>query len=115
MLNRKAMISFGMCAAALIASTPGFAQERSVSVAVSDLDLSGPSGQAQLEKRIMRAARSVCTSGTRSARSASNHSVSKQCEAQAIANAEPKIANRIAQHKSQRGIAIRADLKMASE
>ncbi len=112
MLNRKAIISAGLCAATLMISNPAFAQVRSVAVKIIDLNLATPSGQAQLEKRVIRAARSVCSSDSRSVR---DLSAAKKCEAQAIANAEPTIASRIAQHQSQRGIAIRADLKLASD
>lgn len=112
MLNRTAIISTGLCAATLMISNPAFAQVRSVAVNVSDLNLATASGQAQLEKRISSAARSVCSTNSRTVR---DLVAAKKCEAQAIANAEPKIASRIAQPQSQRGIAIRADLKLASD
>lgn len=112
MLNRKAIISAGLCAATLMISNPAFAQVRSVAVKVNDLNLATPSGQAQLEKRISSAARSVCSTDSRTVR---DLVAAQKCEARAIARAEPKIANRIAEYKSQRGIAIRTDLKLASD
>jgi UrcA family protein len=112
MLIRKAMISLGLAAASLIISSTAIAQARTVSVKVSDLDLANAAGQERLEQRVIRAARTVCSSDTRSAR---DHATVKTCEAKAIANAEPKIAARIAASKSQRGIAINSDLKLASD
>ena len=109
MLNRKATISAGLCAATLIMSNPAFAEVRSVAVKVSDLNLATPTGQAQLEKRVIRAARSVCSSDSHSVR---DLVAAQKCEARAIAKAEPKIASRVAE---QRGIAIRTDLKLASD
>jgi UrcA family protein len=113
MLKSKALISLGLCAGALIFSSPVLAQERTVQVTVSDLNLASPSGQMQLQKRVARAARSVCRDGDM--RSARENAEARKCEAQAKAGAEPRIAERIAQYKAQRGLAARANLKLASD
>lgn len=113
MLHYKALISLGLCAATLAISTPVLAQERTVKVIVSDLDLAGPSGQKELQNRVTRAARIVCnTNGSRSAR---EHVQAKECEAQVMANAEPKVAERIAQQNGNRSVAIRSDIKLAAD
>ena len=113
MLKSKALISLGLCAGALIFSSPVLAQERTVQVTISDLNLASPSGQMQLQKRVARAARAVCSSND--SRSAREHATARKCEAEAKIGAEPRIAQRIAEYKAQRGLAVRANLKLASD
>jgi UrcA family protein len=113
MLKSKALISIGLCAGTLIFSSPVLAQQRSVEVAVNDLNLASPSGQIRLQERVARAARTVC--GSNETRGAREHAAAKECEAQAKASAEQGITERIAHYKAQRGIATRANRKLASD
>ncbi len=112
MLNSKALISLALCAGALVLSTPVLAQERSVDVTVRDLDLADPSDQAELQTRVARAVRTVCSSnGTLGARERMDK---KKCEARAQASAETKVAARIAE-SGGRSVAIRTGVKLASD
>jgi UrcA family protein len=113
MLKSKALISIGLCAGALILSSPVLAQERTIEVTIDDLNLASSSGQMQLQKRVARAARSVCRNGD--VRSARENAEAKECEAEAKAGAEQAITERIAQYKAQRGLAVRTNLKLASD
>ena len=112
MLNSKALISIVLFTGTLVLSTPVLAQERSVEVTVRDLDLADPSDQAELQTRVARAVRTVCSSnGIRGAR---EHMDKKKCEARAQSNAETKVAARIAQ-SGGRSVAIRTGVKLASD
>jgi UrcA family protein len=112
MLNSKALISLALCAATLAVSTPALAQERTVKVTVRDLDLADPSDQAELQNRVTRAVRNVCSSnGSRGAR---EHMEAKKCEARAQASAETKVAARIAQNGGH-SVAIRNGVTLASD
>ena len=112
MLNRKALISLALYAGTLVLSNPVLAQERTVKVAVRDLDLADPSDQAELQSRVTRAVRAVCSmNGIRGAR---EHYEAKKCEARTQATAETKVAKRIAQNGG-RGVATRTDVKLASD
>jgi UrcA family protein len=53
--------TFVVAAALAIVAPSAFAAPQSVSVNYDDLDLSTPQGMAQLDKRIDRAAKQVCT------------------------------------------------------
>lgn len=64
-------------------------------IKTSDLDLSTPAGQAELDSRIMHAARAVCASrrtGTR----IRNSEADKVCMAQAVASARAALGARAA-------------------
>jgi UrcA family protein len=112
MLNRKALISIALCAGTLAVSTPALAQERTAKVTVRDLDLADPSDQAELQNRVTRAVRTVCSSnGSRGAR---EHVEAKKCEARTQASTETKVAARIAQ-SGGRSVAARTDVKLASD
>ena len=112
MLNRKALISHALCTGTLVFSTPVLAQERSIKVTVRALDLADPSDQAELQNRVARAVRTVCSSnGIRGAR---EHMDKKKCEARAQSSAETKVAARIAQDTG-RSVAIRTGVKLASD
>ena len=112
MLNSKALISLALCIGSLAVSTPALAQERSVKVTVRDLDLVNPSDQAELQSRVARAVRDVCSdNGTRGVR---ERMEAKECEARTQASAETKVAARIAK-SGGRSVAIRNDVKLASE
>lgn len=112
MLNSKALISLALCAGSLVLSTPVLAQERSVTVAVRDLDLAEPTDQAELQTRIARAVRTVCSSNV--THGARDHMDKKKCEARAQASAETKVAARIAQ-SGGRNAAIRTGVILASD
>ena len=112
MLNSKALISFALCAGTIVLSNPVLAQERTVKVAVRDLDLADPSDQAELQTRVARAIRTVCSSnGTRGIR---ERMEAKNCEARTQASTETKVAARIAQ-SGGRSVAVRSDVKLASD
>ena len=112
MLNSKALISFALCAGTLVFSNPVLAQERTVKITVRDLDLAAPSDQAELQNRVARAVRTVCSSnGTRGVR---EHMQAKKCEARTQASTETKVAARIAQ-SGGRSVAIQTDVKLASD
>lgn len=113
MLNSKALISLSMCAATLVFSNPVLAQERTVKVTMRDLDLAKASDQAELQVRVARAVRTVCSSnGTRGIR---DQVEAKKCAARTQASAETKVAERIAQQGGTRSVAIRADRNLASD
>ena len=112
MLNSKALISFALCAGTLVLSNPVLAQERTVKVTVRDLDLANPSDQAELQTRVARAVRTVCSSnGTRGI---SERMDAKKCEARAQASTDTTVAARIAQ-SGGRSVAIQTDVKLASD
>jgi UrcA family protein len=92
-----------MATATLFVVTPGVAMaqavESSVAVRYSDLDLATPQGQRALERRIARAARSICgvdaeTTGTRIASPEAN-----DCYRQALRNVRERVASAIANGK----------------
>lgn len=72
-------------------TTPAIASERSVTVSVEDLDLTGSADRAKLDSRIATAARIACDSG---ARDAGSLRMERECRAAAIADAtaQAKIA-----------------------
>jgi UrcA family protein len=112
MLNRKALISLAFCAGTLVLSNPVLAQEHTVKVTVRDLDLADPSDQAELQSRVARAVRNVCSSnGIRGAR---EHMDKKKCEARAQASAETKVAARIDQ-SGRRSVTTRTGVTLASD
>ncbi|MEL7728466.1 UrcA family protein [Citromicrobium bathyomarinum] len=67
-----------------VLTTPAIASERSVTVSVEDLDLTGSADRAKLESRIATAARIACDSG---ARDAASLKMERECRAAAIADA----------------------------
>ena len=112
MLNSKALIPLALCAGTLVLPNPVLAQERTVKVTVRDLDLANPSDQAELQSRVARAVRTVCSSnGPRGAR---EHIETKKCAAQTQASAATKVAARIAQ-SGGRSVATRTDVTLASD
>ncbi len=112
MLNSKALISLALCTGALVLSAPVLAQERTVKVTVRDLDLADPLDRTELQSRVARAVRTVCSSnGTRGVR---EHMNAKKCEARTQASTEEKVTARIAQNGG-RTVAIRTELKLASD
>lgn len=112
MQNSKALISLAICAGTLVLSTPVLAEERTVKVAVRDLDLADPSDQAELQSRVTRAVRTVCNdSGTRGVR---ERMEAKKCEARTQASTETKVTARIAQ-SGGRSVAIRTGITLASD
>ncbi|HUQ13817.1 MAG TPA: UrcA family protein [Novosphingobium sp.] len=75
--------------ATLIALSP-VAQAADRQIKTSDLDLSSPKGQAELDKRVMRAARALCTGEVTGTRLAPKED--KECIARAAASAREALA-----------------------
>lgn len=85
-----------LAAVSLFAATPGIATaqpgETAIAVRIADLDLASPAGQQSLERRIARAARTICgmdvqTSGTRLASSEAG-----ACYRQAMRDVRQRVA-----------------------
>lgn len=101
------MKTFAFAAAAIglaFISTPAFAdpsQNRAVQVEFEDLNLDTPSGQKHLDRRIHRAARSVCgVDDIRTSTRIRNSAVYK-CYAKAVSSAKSQVAAMI--EDQQRG------------
>ena len=109
----KALLS-STAAAAMLSMAPAVsAAERTIEVKTTDLNLSRPSAQAQLQKRISRAVRKVCQSGV--TRNLGERQDVQRCEAAAWSGANAQMPVRIAEHKAQRGRKSAARLKLASD
>jgi UrcA family protein len=109
----KALLSLALCAASIAVVAPASAGERTIKIKVDDLDLARPSAQAKLEMRVANAVRSVC--GSRDSRQLGEQADIKRCEAEATANAEAQMAERIAAYKVQRNLAKRGAFKVATD
>jgi UrcA family protein len=100
-MHKPAIVTVALIAtASLFAMTPGVVSAqtapRSVAVEFRDLDLATDKGQRTLERRIVRAARTVCglddqTTGTRLASPEST-----DCYRQALRNVRERVASAIA-------------------
>jgi UrcA family protein len=110
---KKALISTAATAALFAIAPAVHAGERTVEVRTSDLNLTRPSAQAELQQRIARAVRKVCRS--RVADNATERQDLKRCEADAWAAANAQTTQRIAEHKAQRGRNAAVRLKLAAD
>ena len=96
-----------LAAAALLGAATAFVSpagaETSASVAVkySDLNLSSRSGQAQLDRRIDKAARSICGIDDVITGSRLPSTEARQCYEQAKASVHDQVAERIARDNSR--------------
>lgn len=84
--------TFALAAALALVPASAFAGDRSVEVSYSDLDLSTREGMAQLDKRIDRAAKSVCTNHRMTTGSIRSTSVDEGCYEQARQNLRAQLA-----------------------
>jgi UrcA family protein len=100
MATPKAKMMLALLASSFAIATPAFAETRTVDVQTNDLDLSRPTGQEILQKRIDRAVRKVCLS--RVQRNLMEQKEVARCEADARASADAKAAQRIAEYKAAR-------------
>jgi UrcA family protein len=113
MATPKALLSFAIAAGMLAVATPAMADERTVEVRTSDLDLARPSAQQELNDRIGRAIHRVCRSKV--AKNLGERKDVEQCETNAKANADAQAAERIAEHKDLRKQLARARLERVGD
>jgi UrcA family protein len=113
MATPKLPLTFAVVAAALAFAVPASAGVRTTEVSTSDLDLARPSAQQTLEERIDRAVRKVCRSHV--ANNLGERRDVAECEANARADADAQMTQRVAEHKADRKSAAKARLKLASD
>jgi UrcA family protein len=88
-------IAVMMPVAFLAAATgPAAAETRAVAVSYADLDLSSPAGIAAFDRRVAASVKQVCNGGTRDLVEAA---ATRQCRAQASANAKAQQRTAVAQ------------------
>lgn len=87
-MKKTVMMFVGL--AGLAMSVPGMAGQNSAVVHTSDLNLNSQTGRDALDRRIIRAANSICV--VRGDRSLTEFRESRRCSAGAIAGAHGQIA-----------------------
>ena len=75
-------------------ATPALAETQTVGVRYADLDLATPAGQAELDRRIDRVARSICKMDEVITGSRTPSSAARQCYQEAKASTHQQIADR---------------------
>ena len=83
--------TLALAAAMMIVPASAFAST-SVELKYDDLDLSTPQGMAQLEKRVQRAAKQVCTSHQTTTGSIHAGTVDQTCYKEALAKLQGRLA-----------------------
>lgn len=91
MFKSTTLAAAALCTAALFAAPAAFAETRSTEVRFNDLDLASTGGQQQLQSRIEKAARTVCTAQQPTTGSILKP-VDRVCYSQAMANARQHVA-----------------------
>ena len=92
--------TFALAAAMMIVPAAAFAGTSSIELKYGDLDLSTPQGMAQLDKRVDRAARQVCTNRQITTGSIRQSTVDQKCYKEALAKLQDQLAA-ISGHKQQ--------------
>jgi UrcA family protein len=84
--------TLALAAALAIVPTTAFAGPTSAAVTYSDLDLSTPQGMAKLDKRIERAAKSVCSRHEVITGSITSTTTDQKCYQDALAKLKDQVA-----------------------
>lgn len=94
------MRTFAIAAALALVPATAFAASRSVEVKYDDLDLSTPQGMAQLDKRVEKAAKTVCTEHRITTGSIRSTNVDQACYEQTRQKMKEQVAA-LAAHQQQ--------------
>ncbi len=102
-ISMKAGLAAALAASAMIATpaVAGNAEENSVPVRYSDLNLATQDGQRALERRLNRAAEKVCGIDRRTSGMALPSSEARSCYRKTIEGFEREIASRVEQQQQQ--------------
>lgn len=84
--------TLALAAALAVVPAAAFAAPASVEVKYSDLDLSTPKGLAELDKRIDRAAKAVCTSHEVMTGTIASSALDRTCYRAALARLKDRLA-----------------------
>jgi UrcA family protein len=84
--------SFALAAALMIVPASAFAGSTTIELKYDDLDLSTPQGMAQLDKRVHRAAKEVCTTRQITTGSIRQTTVDQKCYKEALAKLQDQMA-----------------------
>jgi UrcA family protein len=84
--------TFALAAALMIVPASAFAGSTTIELKYDDLDLSTPQGMAQLDKRVHRAAKEVCTTRQITTGSIRQTTVDQKCYKEALAKLQDQMA-----------------------